>query len=845
MRVSVSWLRALLPGLERLALDTRAIADRLTGAGLEVEGIHTFGAGIEPVVVAKVVEVRPHPSRAGLRLVRVDRGGGVVQEVVCGAPNVPEPGGLVVLAPLGTHLPAAAGGKGMTIEPRAIGGVTSEGMLCSERELGIAHATVERAADPGAESAGHGEGHGDHAPGEGILVLPAGTGAPGDLLRAVVPAVHDDILEINVTANRPDALGHVGVARDLAAVLKLPFGVPDPAAPNRIAPVKVEGLARVSIDPAARGRCRHYLAAAVVDATVGPSPLWVRYRLHALGVRSISNAVDVTNLVMLEYGQPLHAFDLDRLDGSAIQVRLAREGEPVVTLDGQARTLTADDLVICDGGPDGGKPVALAGVMGAGNSEISTSTKRILLECAYFDPRSVRRTARRHGLRTESSQRFERGVDPGALADVLAQAAALTVRLGHGAGATGMLGALGETFEPTRIRLRHERIGRLLGAPVDAREAGEILDRLGCDVGEWTDGACDVQVPTHRPDLQREVDLIEEIARVRGYEAIVPTLPAILPQPRRETGVFERRARHAGRELGLSEAVSYGFTSPRELSALGAPSPVIRVINPLGEERSVMRTSLLPGLLSALARSRRRGERRVRLFEVGARFLAGGPEADRGLCDEAPSLAALLAGPRDTWLGRTDDVDVWDAKGLATELVWRLTHREAEVVALLGEARPRHLHPRGAAAVRVGEVSVGTLGPLHPEVVDAFELEGPALVVELDLRALEALGARVPKARPLPTLPASTRDVALIAAEPVAAGALASALRDGAGEVCERVEVFDVYRGEGVPAGSRSIAFRLTYRDPKMTRTLTDAEVDAVHAKAIAATRALGAQPRG
>ena len=306
---------------------------------------------------------------------------------------------------------------------------------------------------------------------------------------------------------------------------------------------------------------------------------------------------------MLEYAQPLHAFDLDRLDGSAIHVRLARKDEQLVTLDGVTHTLTEDDLVICDGGEGGGKPVALAGVMGGGNSEVSSETTRVLLECAYFEPRGVRRSARRHGLHTEASHRFERGVDPGAIADVAAQAAALMVRLGHGAAVSGMLNALGKTFSPTTLVLRHARIEHLLGVAVPEDEAAAVLDRLGCEVSPWADGVLSVTVPTHRPDLQREVDLIEEIARVRGFDRIPSELPAITPQPPRSTGVVERRTRHLARELGLSEAVNYAFTSPRELEATAAPAASVHLKNPLGEERSVMRTSLLPGLLASLSRA--------------------------------------------------------------------------------------------------------------------------------------------------------------------------------------------------------------------------------------------------
>ncbi len=829
MKVSVSWLRSLIPSLDP-AMDTRAIAERLTSAGLEVEAVHRFGEGLEPVVVAKVVSVRPHPSKSGLQLVTVDRGGGT-QEVICGAKNVPPPGGLVVLAPLGTHLPAAAGGKGMTIGARAIGGVTSEGMLCSESELGIAF------------SISKGEGESD----AGILVLPEGIAAPGTPLREAIPTVMDDVLEIGVTPNRPDALGHVGVARELAALLDIPWQFPATSVAEKLAGKDTASVARVTIDQAARERCPHYGALAVFDVTIGPSPLWIRYRLHALGVRSISNVVDVTNLVMLEYSHPLHAFDLDRLgntraeqplDGPAIHVRLAREGEEVVTLDGATRKLTADDLVICDGGANGGKPVALAGVMGAGNSEISGATKRVLLECAYFDPRGVRRAARRHGLHTESSHRFERGVDPAGVVAVLGAAGALTVKLAGGAAASKQLHVIATEPKRVEIPFRHSRLEQLLGMEIDHKEARAILERLGCTFGEDQGGVTMVLAPTHRPDLGREVDLFEEIARVRGFDAIPTVLPAIKPQPTRTTGIVERRARLIGRELGLSEAISFAFASPRELEILGAPKPVVFLQNPLGEERGVMRTSLLPGLLAGLRRSRNRGERRVRLFEVGARFLEGGAEADRGLCDEVPSLAVVLAGPRDVWLGQGEEVDAWDGKGVATELVSRLTGRSVDVEPLA--ERPAHLHPRGAARLLVNGATVGQFGPLHPDVVDRLELDGAAQVIEIDLRAIEQLGVPVPQFQALPTMPASWRDVALEVDEAVRAGDLAGALRGSAGAICASVEVFDVYRGKGVAPGKKSIALRLTYRDPNGARTLTDAEIDAAQQKAIAAAATLG-----
>ncbi len=847
MRVSVAWLRELLPGLSNL--DTATIAARLTAAGLEVEAVQRFGAGIEPVVVARVLEKKPHPKRSSLQLVTVDKGG-VNPEVVCGAPNVPAVGGLVLLAPVGTTLPAL----GVTLTPRDIGGVVSEGMLVSERELGIGFGEAKPKGDDAAKSDA-GDKHASHAGDPGIIVLASDFAAPGTPFHVAVPGVIDDVLEVGVTPNRPDALGHVGVARELAALLELPFSPPLSGGANALARslgVPVASRAKVTVDAGAKERCPEYAAMVVEGIAIGASPLWVRYRLHALGVRSLSNAVDVTNLVMMEQGHPLHAFDLDKLEGEAIHVRLAREGEKVVTLEGIERTLVVDDLVICDGAPGGGKPVALAGVMGAGNSEISEGTRRVLIECAWFDPRSVRRTARRHGLHTESSHRFERGVDRGSVTKAIARAAALTLELAGGAAADGMLDVVSLPYEPRKVFFRAAKIAAVLGVEVDRDVAAALLTRLGCQVAPWSGegdrATTEVVLPSHRPDLAIEVDLVEEIGRCRGYDVIPAVVPTIPAQPARYDGWLERRARHAGRELGLSETISYSFTSPRELAAVGAPEATVTLLNPLGEERSVMRTSLLPGLLGGLGRSRRRGEKRVRVFEVGRRFLAGGAEAARGLCDEVPSLAVVLAGPRDAWIGAGEEVDVWDAKGIALGLVERLAGRAPSVELLAGAARPSHLHPRGAAKLVIasaeGPIDVGSFGPVHPDVIDRLELEGPALVIEIDLRAIERAGPARPQFRALPTLPATTRDVAVIAVETLTAGDLASTLQKTAGELCERVELFDLYRGEGVPAGQRSLAFRLTYRDPKMSRTLTDGEVDALHGKAVEAIKALGATPR-
>ncbi len=789
MRASYRWLRALVP---QLTASPAELAQRFTAAGLEVEATHAYGEASAACVVAKVVATKAHPSKSGLRLVTVDRGAGTLLEVVCGAPNVPDPGGLVVLAPLGARLPA----KGLTIERRAIGGVSSEGMLCSEAELGLT------------DEAG------------GILVLPAGTAEPGTSLDKAVPATSDTLFEIGLTPNRPDCLGHHGLARDAAALYGLPWAPPEPDAPGRAIQGKVDSYAKVIVeDPE---RCPHYAAAVVVDVTLGPSPLWLRYRLSALGVRPISNVVDITNLVLLEYGHPMHAFDLDRVRGATIFVRRAREGETLATLDGVTRTLVADDLVITDAVG----PVALAGVMGGANSEIGPTTKRVLLECAYFEPRGVRRSSRRHALHTESSHRFERGVDPGDIPDALTHAASLLTHLAGGAAVPGAIHAMGKPFEPRVVALRSKRLEHLLGTAVPLAQATEILERLGCKLRSARDGVAEVAVPSHRPDIAREVDLIEEVARVRGMDAIPTVLPAI--RPSRDEGPRERllvRARRAAVELGLCEAVTYGFVRRDALERVGAPEPAVVLRNPLSSDQEVMRTSLLPGLLDVLARARRHGERDVRLFSLGSVYLSG----DRP--EERLAFAALLAGDRPAYLAKPEPLDVWDAKGLAEGFLRRVTGRVADVRALPEGERPPRLHPRGAARVSLAGASVGTLGPLHPDLVDAFDLEAGALVVEIDLGALAPFGPPAPRFASIPRFPASTRDLAVVVSDDVPAGEVEAAVRSAAGSLAEQVSLFDRFAGGAVPEGHRSLAFRVVYRAPD--RTLTDAEVDAQHGKVV------------
>lgn len=821
MRASYQWLKELVPGLQ---VTPDELADGLTNVGLEVEAIDRRGAGLEALQVAAIQAIGPHPESDKLRLVTVDRGSAGTQQVVCGAPNVPTPGGLIVFAPLGTTLPAV----GITLEPRKIRGVVSEGMICSESELGLSEGSA------------------------GILIVPEGKALPGTPFLEAYPQAGDTIYEIGITPNRPDALGHVGIARDVAALYGLRVELPAIKPPTPMAGGDIDSLTRV--DNEDTERCPHYGAALVLDVSIAPSPDWMRWRLHALGIRPISNVVDLTNWILLEFGQPMHAFDLDLVREQRIVVRRAAAGEPFRTLDGADHELASDDLVICDGVG----PVALAGVMGGANTEIRDTTRRVLLECAFFEARGVRRTGRRHGLHTESSFRFERGTDWGGVAAVLERAQAMLCELADGKAVAGSIHAKGALPELPTVTLRSSRLNALLGVDVPFGQAATIIRHLGFDVLSETDTELSVRGASWRPDIAIEADFIEEVARIRGLDDIPAVLPAIPPTPPSMAGRLERDVAAIAVGLGLSEAVTYSFVSPGELAALKAPPPVVSLKKPMTEERNVMRTSLLPGLVEAVRRARRRGERDLRLFATGPIYLKPSSEApspdaqlarphaaaDAGvLPEERPMFTCVLAGSRPAYLAKPTDVDVFDAKAIATELVGRLLRRRARIERTRDPGDLALLHPRGAGRVTVDGHEVGRIGPLHPEVVDDLDLDGEVQVIELNLAALERIGREAPRYRPIPRLPAVTRDLALVVSDDVPASDVEALVTSVGGELCESIELFDLFRGQGIPDAHRSLAFHVVYRDPNAAvdaenaRTLTDKEVDAVHAKVVEAAK--------
>ncbi len=836
MKASHAWLREL-SGIDA---SPNEIAERLSLAGVEVEAITSHGHDLDRVVIAEVKGARPHPTREKLTLVRVWNGR-EEREIVCGAPNVPGVGARVVLAEIGAVLPkSVVHPKGLELAPREVAGVASHGMLCSEAELGI----------------------GDDA--DGILVLdPLLSGRVG-MSVADALSLRDSIFDISLTPNRADCLGHIGIAREIALLFGASFETLPLPPPQRILSVDAQGAQGATVpllDPgyahpgdtldlvqpvsgqpvavavtiAAPERCSRYLGLVLEVPRVERAPFWMRYRLHLLGQRSIDAVVDTTNYVLLETGHPIHAFDLDAIarvsSKPSIVVRVAHPGELLVTLDSIERTLTSDDLVIADAD----KPLALAGVMGGAKSAVRHGTRSILLEVAHFDPRSVRRSSRRHGLHTEASHRFERGVDPRGLERVMRRAAQLFCSAASAASTPYASDARARSIEPALIALRPRHIDGLLGDRVDEATSRKILEGIGCEI-ESASESWRVTAPTFRPDLTRPEDLIEEIARVRGYDRI-PSRLALRP-PRAEADdprfTLIRTLRQAAAAAGLWEAVNLAFLSRRELELAKAPMEVIELSNPLSEERAVMRTSLVPGLLGDVARAQRHQASRALLFEVGRTYHPTSSNV-RGV-DERHVLAWVLSGPRESWLGDSEPFDFYDGKGVA-QAILRAVGLRAETVRdeELSKSAP-WLHPRRGARIVVGGRNLGALGEIHPDVAEGFEMIGRPVFASIDLDIVVELAMKtgLPKARPLFKLPAVFRDLAVVVSEETMSSDVEAAIH-AASPWVERAHIFDVYRGKPVPSGQKSLAFRIAYRDANAT--LTDARVEQVHAKVVETIR--------
>ena len=815
MLVPLSWLRDFAP----FEGDPAALAAVLDDLGLVVEGTETVGEGLGDVVVATVDEIAPIEGADRIRQVVVDAGSGPV-EVVCGASNFAV-GDLVALAPVGAVLPG-----GFAIKARKMKGAPSNGMLCSGRELGLSD---------------------DH---EGILRLNDVAGAaPGRPLVEALGIESDVIFDIAVEANRPDAWSIAGVARDLAARLGLAFAVPDvPAAAGPGRPGD-DGPVPVRVDDLEL--CPRFTARVITGVAVGPSPGWLARRLTLAGMRPINNVVDASNYVMLELGQPTHPYDLDRLAGGGLVVRRAEPGETVTTLDGAVRTLgrpgpglgdTGQDCLICDAE---GAPVGIGGIMGGASSEIGPGTSRVLLEAAYFVPMAIARTSKRLALRTEASARFERGCDPEGIdraADRFCQLLALTAGPGMSV-ADGVVDIRGEVPGPVVVPVRPDRVNALLGSDFSSGEITHLLEPLGMSVRPGPAGALEVTVPTFRPDIRPapkgEADITEEVARTFGYSRLARGAPS-WPQPGRLTLYQQdrRRVRDIMAGLGASEAWTETFVTASDQQASAVEPPWVEVSNPLVEGERFLRSSMLPGLLRAVAYNAERRQGDVRLFEVGSVFFRA-PKAGTGT--EGPAhheperLSAVFAhGGDDAWAVVAAWRTMADALGIAG---WE--QGDAAVAGPAGGV----LHPhRSASIVGEGQAVLGVLGEVDPAVVGAFGLVGadgrPRRIGWLDLDIGVLLDRRrVPRrseeARPVSRYPSSDVDLAFVVPDEVPAGSVEQALRAGAGDLLESVELFDVYRGPSVATGARSLAYRLRFC--ALDHTLGDEELAALRSGSIAA----------
>ncbi|OGL60930.1 MAG: phenylalanine--tRNA ligase subunit beta [Candidatus Tectomicrobia bacterium RIFCSPLOWO2_12_FULL_69_37] len=810
MRVSLEWLSDYVELDPADAALAGRIAEGLLLAGLEVEAVERPGEALEGMVVGEVLEAGPHPNADRLKLCRVSDGKRA-RPVVCGAPNVAA-GQRVVLALPGSRLPG-----GQAIEAVVIRGERSEGMICSARELGL------------------GEDH------SGIIVL-EGSPAAGSPAAAAL-GLDDVILDISITPNRADCLSVLGVAREAAALLGRSLRAPE-VRMEEDASALAASLCQVEIlDPA---KCPRYVARIIRGVAIGPSPAWMQRRLRAAGMRPISNVVDVTNYAMLSLGQPLHAFDLARLAGRRIVVRRWRpEDGPFRTLDGQERRMEGEDLMICDAR----RPVAIGGVMGGLESEVSGDTRDILLESAYFAPSTIRRTRRRLGLSTEASYRFERGVDPGATARVAAWAADLIRQAAGGKVAQGEVDCHPMPVAPAKVRLRHKRVSDILGLEVPPAQVRRELEALGMKVGADRGGACEVEVPTFRPDVEREIDLIEEIARRQGYGRIPSELPPSRQPAVRPGGVrrMEGEAREAMLSAGYSEAINYSFVSSAGLARLGMGEGAVPLRNPLSAEMDVLRTTLLAGLLGNAALNLNRGVEEVRLFEIGRTFH---PNPGQPLPREASRLAALRTegGAPALW----PDGSAPGGEQPLPRAVYELKGAVERLGALLrlpglsfgSGAGGGAFAPGASAAIRVGGAEAGAIGVLGRGVLEAWGLRQGAAAFELDLGVLLAQERPPRRFEALPRFPANLRDLAVVVPEKVAHGEVEALIREAAGELLESAALFDVYRSQALAqAGEKSLAYSLVFRHPE--RTLTDAEANrAFEAIVERLARGLGARLR-
>ncbi len=786
MLVPYSWLKELI----EVDLSPEELAERLTLTGLEVEGVEDGYTDLAKAIVVRVVSVTPHPEAEKLVICQVSDGKKDYQ-VVCGAPNVRE-GLKTVLA-----LPETILFTGDKISSGEIRGVRSEGVLCSPYELGL---------------------NGDHS---GIIELseeiPLGQRAV-EALRLAEP-----VLEVAITPNRGDCLSILGMAREVSAITGVPFRPPE--SPRLPEGEEIFDLTSVTIE--VPELCHRYAGRLIRDISVRPSPFYIQKRLWLCGLRPINNIVDITNYVLLLVGQPLHAFDFDLLEGRRIIVRTAKEGEKILTLDGEERRLSEEMMVIADTK----RPVAIAGIMGGEETAVSEKTKNVFLESAWFNPSSIRRTSQRLRLSTESSYRFERGVDPEGVILGLEIAAGMMAKLAGGEVVPGRIDEYPRPYLPREIKLHRDRLTLYLNVDLPQEEAKAFLERVQVKCQEGVEGLI-CTPPSFRHDLVLEEDLIEEIARLYGYEKIPSTIPVaeIGGRPPERLERLSTRAKDLLIGLSLYEVINYSFISPRFIKILALPGDdprrrVVPLANPLSEEQSVMRTTLIPGLIQTAQVNIFREAPNIRVFELGRVFFARQGEL---LPEERLHLAGLLAGLArpETCHEKPRRVDFFDLKGILESF---LDHIGAQGVRFKPQAGEPFLRQAVSARIMVADQDLGFLGELRPDILEKYDLRGPLFVFEIDFEHLVDLVSEKKTYRALPKFPATIRDLAMILDDAIPAEEVLSFVKAQEVPYLEKVSIFDVYRGKPIPEGQKSLTLRFVYRAKE--RTLTDEEVNEIQAR--------------
>lgn len=786
MKFSELWLREWV----NPAITSDELAEQITMAGLEVDDVADAAPAFSGVVVGKVVACRQHPNADKLRVTKVDIGGDALLDIVCGAPNCRE-GLTVAVATIGAVLPGD-----FKIKAAKLRGEPSEGMLCSFSELGLDDF---------------------HA---GIMELPADAPLGADLRHYL--QLDDRVIDISVTPNRADCLGLIGIARDVALINRLPLTVP------QIDPVAASVPDTLNIRVDAPEACPRYLGRIVKGINVAaPTPLWMKEKLRRCGLRSVDAVVDITNFVLLELGQPMHAFDLQRIDGGIV-VRMADEGENLTLLDGTQTTLRSDTLVIADAQ----KALALGGIFGGEFSGISPATQDVVLECAFFNPLAIAGRARRYGLHTDASHRYERGVDPQLQHRAMERATALLLTI-----CGGQPGPVIDVTAPemlpkqAAITLRREKLDRLIGHVISDEDVGDILSRLGCKVtqghGQWQ-----ALAPSWRFDMEIEEDLVEEVARVYGYNRIpnVPILANLEMTRHQEAALPLNRVKALLVDKGYQEAITYSFVDPKIQSLLHPGQEPLVLPSPISVEMSAMRLSLWSGLLGAVIYNQNRQQTRIRLFESGLRFVPD-KAADLGIRQDL-MLAGVIAGTRheEHWDLVRQPVDFYDLKGDLESLL-ELTGKLVDIE-FRAEQNPA-LHPGQSAALYLAGERIGFIGVIHPELESKLDLNGRTVVFELLWDKVAT--RKVPEAREISRFPANRRDIAIVVAEEVpAADIMAECKKVGANQLVG-VNLFDVYRGKGVAEGFKSLAISLILQDT--ARTLEEEAIAATVAQCVAALK--------